>query len=293
MDRYGLKAAFQSSAHMNMRIFRLPIYIDSDAALKKAVTAWSTVIQDRIKTKHGERFNLNWTFTWSNSDPASASSIPGYNEEIALTENGRPYARIVLRSPAGQPRAIECELESCAPPIKPASAVMGLVAILAALAAFGGWVYYLFFGGGWGRAVERFSHLGQCRDCATKLEIFFLFVGGWLAVPVMVAVPFYMLGQVLDELINNFRNKLALRKLVKQLLPDLEQTLRDIQQTAATDSRFATFPVVHQVDGTPHEKHPNVVWDGKGNLRPVTGYTWAEDDVASYAVKLKEGAPDV
>ena len=40
--------------------------------------------------------------------------------------------------------------------------------------------------------------------------------------------------------------------------------------------------------GTPHEQHPNVVWDGTGNLDPADGYEWvAADDTKSFMVRAK------
>jgi hypothetical protein len=270
-----------------MELARVPIFATDLTALQRSVTAWSSMVQDRLRAKHGERFGLNWTYTITQG---TGRPIPAYNEEIALTDQGRPYARILFYSLDEQPRTVVCELVTCEPPFLMASKLFGGLAVLSALAAFCGWAYYLFVGGGWGRAMERFSHLGACRECASKLEIMYLFVLGWLIVPALAAVPAVFAGGLLDSGVDMLRHKLAWRKLKKELLPGLQETLGIIQIKATVDPRFGMPGVTHVAEGTAHESLPNIVWDGAGNLRPAQGYTWATDDVKSHEVKLKEEA---
>lgn len=55
---------------------------------------------------------------------------------------------------------------------------MKFFCVLAAVAAFLGWLYFAIFGDGWSRSWNRITNFGPCRDCASKLEMYYLVVAG-------------------------------------------------------------------------------------------------------------------
>ena len=266
-------------------------------ALKSAVSAWAGAIQDRLQLQYGERFKAEWIQSAQPDSPARAQTAVDYHQTIALTESGRPFARILLTRRAALPHALACELEGVQSPSKMGAALMRPVGMLAGIAAFGGWVYLLFWGGGLGRVIERITSWGACKGCATKLEFYYVIVAGWLVVPVMAAFVFIFAGELLDQGMSSVRTWLTRRKLERAFLPWLAGTVRDIETRAGADPQsaqtFGIVPVMHQAAGTPHPVHLNVVWDGNGRMRPAEGFTWATDDPDSFMVKPKVDAPPV
>lgn len=274
-----------------MRITCFPIHALDDAALKKVAIAWGEILEARIKSRYGERFELKWSSESTFNQTTPAAPLQGYDQEIALSENGRPDARIVLRAPAELPRTFECTLEPAEPPVKLGSKTMKFFCVLAAVAAFLGWLYFAIFGDGWSRSWNRITNFGPCRDCASKLEMFYLVVAGWLVVPVMAAFPFYLLGDWLDGVLTGLRSRQAWRRLDKDLHPWLKEAMRDMESRATADPELAQIyglaAIEHKAAGSPHETFPNVVWDGTSNLRPAPGFVWS-GDAASYDVVPKD-----
>ena len=267
------------------------------AALKSAVSAWARAIQDRLQLQYGGRFKADWTQSALPDSPAGAQTAVDYHQTIALTETGRPYARIVLTRRAVLPHILACDLESIQDPVTMGAALMRSVGILAGIAAFGGWVYLLFWAGGLGRVIERVTSWGACKGCATKLEFYYVIVAGWLLVPLMAAFAFIFAGELLDQGMSGVRTWLTRRKLEKKFLPWLVGAMRDVEVQASADSAaaqtFGIVPAIHQTAGTPHPVHMNVVWDGNGRMRPAEGFTWATDDPDSFMVKPKVDVPPV
>ena len=222
-----------------MKITRVPIHADDEAALKKATSVWARAIQDRLKAIHGERFTVKWTDKWTLNHWATDRTLRSYHQDIDLAEAGRPYGRIVLFSRAELPRTLECALESCESPFTLGTRVMHWVSMLAMFAMFCVWAYYVFFGGGWARAVDRAAHGGLCSTCASKPEMMYIVFFGWNVIPILAGVPSYLLGEKLDRAVNDYRYRQAWRKLKNEFLPSLEETVREIEAQIEADPQVA------------------------------------------------------
>ncbi len=280
---------------MNIRQF--PMHAADDAALDKKVSAWAIAIREGLKAKFGTRFTVDWTDYWSPNPAGGGPAGRDYRQSIAVAENGRPYARIDLLSPAAAPRTLACAVETVGKPFELGAKVMTAVGVMAGIAAFCGWVYWSFFEGGFGRAWARLITFGRCAGCANKLEVFFVLFTGWLAMPVMAGFACVFVGTAFDERVERVLDWGRRRKLNRVLVPWLTELLRELEGKAAADYQagqdFGTAPMAHAAAGTPHHVHPNIVWNGNGNIRPADGYMWASDDTASFAVKPKPDAASV
>lgn len=273
-----------------MQITSFPIHAVDDAALQSAASAWARAIQERLRAAYGQRFDAKWTYVRTHNHWSSGPTVQGYDQEIALSENGRACANIVLTARAQLPRALECGLLHIDRRFTAGSKSMRWFSWLAMALAFCGWAYYMFVGDGWARTLNRFTHLGACADCARKIEVVYAILVGWWFVPIVAAAPFYLLGEAIDSAMNKLQYRLAWRKLNKELLPSLKQIMRDIEVQAKTDQQVALTlgiaTITHLPTGTPHAQHSNVVWNGSGGLLPVEGYAWA-GDAGGFEVKLK------
>ena len=226
---------------------------------------------------------------YENPAPAGEATRSAIVHHFAINERGRPASHVQLAWQAAEPGGLKITAGGESLPMTESlvGRIFGLLALMAAVAAFLLWIWFVYENVGrvWNRVTS--FRGGYDAEHASKLAVGWLLVG-WAVGPVFAGLGVGMVGAWFNEQVHRWRQKRAGAFARKHLDAPLQSAIDAALKECTTDSQIL-MNLGQNHPGTPHPVHPNIIYGEKGDLQPAPGFTWVNAaDPKSFAVKPAE-----